>query len=71
MKYYKKVQRGAQKCLSELGIDMKPLHVFTYYKTWREAWAYLRTKHGCSVVETHVYFVCEVPGVIQLQKSFN
>lgn len=58
--YYRKAARGQQKCLSELGQDMKPAHRFTYFKTWIEAWRHLRAKHGGNVSEQGSLFRCEV-----------
>ena len=56
---YKK-RPGVPKCLSELGDDGKPLHKFTYFKTWREACHWLRSKHRGGVFETKCQFTCEV-----------
>ena len=63
--YYKKVRNtcGTLKCLSKLGADMKPVKDFYYFKTWREAFGWLRSRHKCPVQEDKWFFMCEVPDV--------
>ncbi len=57
---YKKIRGDSLKALSKLDANMKPLHEFTYFKTWKDAWEVLRRRHGGAVHESTQYFVCEV-----------
>lgn len=73
--YYRKIG-GRQKCISELDDKMYAVHRYNYFKTFVEAWHFLRKKHAvngepCVVHEWPGMFRCEVPDDLQLPPGVN